>query len=540
MKKRKLLKSCMAVFAATALITGCGSSGSKDTTTAAATTAAGGSETKAEASTAAEKGEEVTIKVMVWDRGDAAPGTTVENNTQTEWIKQQVKEKYNINVEYVTVPRSSSDDKLNIMMSGGNAPDIVFSYNQGIFNNFATNGGLADLTAAYETYGSDIKKYVADAQNMGQVDGKQFAIMKQRGVEAPRHTAYIRKDWLDKLGMEIPKTKEELVAYLQAVKDKNPGGIDNVIPWAMSGRNDTEKGYLNFVGSFVNLASDKDAYVYSEGYMAVAPGAADGIKKLNELYNKGLITKDFATDTTEDIYKAQVTAGNVGFFLDDTERPWDYITILNENLGERTFTPVQCFELTDGSYRTPFEQRYGMFVMIPKTSEKKADACMKYLNWMADPEVAENIVYTIEHKRDESGVPIKLSSEELSTKGYPGTCDDLNIVNLSMEWTKSKDAIVSKWFKDQSVDWETQEWFDNFYDVRSEGKFRFPVYSNISQAEADYGQNVENLMIEYVYKLISCKPDEFDSLQQAEYNNLVNAGLQKILDARAEYYDSIK
>ncbi len=539
MRKKKLLKSCMAVLAAAALVTGCGSSGSKDTTTAAAT-AAGGTETKAGADTAADKGEEVTIKVMVWDRGDAAPGTTVENNTQTEWIKKEMKDKYNINVEYVSVPRSSSDDKLNIMMSGGNAPDIVFTYNQNIFNNFAVNGGLADLTEAYNNNGSDIKKYVADAQNMGLVAGKQFAIMKQRGVEAPRHTAYIRKDWLDKLGLEMPKTKDELAAYLQAVKDKNPGGVENVIPWAMSGRNDTEKGYLNFVGSYVNLAGDKDAYVYSETYMAVAPGAVDGIKKLNEMYNKGLISRDFATDTTEDIYKAQVSAGNVGFVLDDTERVWDYIQVLNPQAGGTTFVPVQCFELADGSYRTPFEPRYGMFVMIPKSSEKKVVACMKYLNWQADPQVAENIVYTAEHQRDENGVPIKLKEDELKSKGYPGTCDDLNIVNLAMDWTTKKEAIVSKWFKDQSVQWETQDWFNNFYDVRSEGKFRFPTYSNISQAEADYGQNVENLMIEYVYKLISCSPDEFDSLQQSEYNNLVNAGLQKILDARAEYYDSIK
>lgn len=538
MRKKSLLKSCMAILAAAALITGCGS----DKGTTDSTTAKSGEtqETKSDGTTAAEKGDEVTIKVMVWERGDAAPGTTVENNSQTEWIKEQVKEKYNINVEYVSVPRSSSDDKLNIMMSGGSAPDIVFSYNQGIFNNFAQNGGLADLTQAYETYGSDIKKYVADAQSMGQLEGKQFAIMKQRGVESPRHTAYIRQDWLDKLGMEMPKTKDELFAYLQAVKDKNPGGVDNVIPWGMSGRNDTEKGYLNFLGSYVDLPTDKEAYMYSEGYLAVAPGALEGIKKLNELYNKGLISKDFATDTNGDIYKAQVTAGNVGFFLDDTESPWNYITLLNQEIGGRTFVPVQCFELSDGtSYRTPFEPRYGMFVMVPKTSEKKVDACMKYLNWMADPKVAEDIVFTVDHERDENGVPIKLSSEKLFEMGYPGTCDDLNIVNLAMDWTKEKDSIVSKWVKDQSVDWETPEWFSDFYDIRSEGKFRFPTYSNISQAESDYGQNVQNTMVGYVYKLISCSPDQFDSLQKAEYDNLVNAGVQKILDARAEFYDSM-
>lgn len=535
MRKMKLWKRCMAVLMAAALVTGCSSGGGSTP----ATTAGGGDGAgdKTTAAPAEEKGEEVTIKVMVWDRGNAAPGTTSENNALTDWIKQQVKEKYNINVEYVSVPRSSSDDKINIMMSGGSAPDIIFTYDQGVFNNFAVNGGLADLSEAYEKYGTDIEKNIGEAQNMGQMDGKRFAVMKMRGVEAPRHTAYIRQDWLDELGMEMPKTKDELFAYLEAVKEKNPGGVDNVIPWAMSGRNDTEKGYLNFVGSYVNLENEKDAYIYNEAYMAVAPGAVDGIRKLNELYNKGLISKDFATDTTEDIYKAQVSAGNVGFLLDDTTRIFDYLRVLNPTIGHSTFTPIQCFELEDGSYRTPFEPRFGMFIMVPKTSEKKVDACMKYLNWQADPEVAENIGFTPDHVRDELGVPISLTEEELFAKGYPGTADDLTIVTAALEYTTKKESVVGQWAKANT--WEDESWFEKVYDVRNEGKFRFPTYSYISEAEASYGQNVKNLMIEYVYKLISCPTENFDAMQQTEYNNLVNAGLQKILDARAEYYDSV-
>ena len=46
------------------------------------------------------------------------------------------------------------------------------------------------------------------------------------------------------------------------------------------------------------------------------------------------------------------------------------------------------------------------------------------------------------------------------------------------------------------------------------------------------------MRVEYVYRLISCPTSEFDALQQAEYSNLQNAGLQQILDARAEYYDA--
>ena len=34
---------------------------------------------------------ETTIKVMVWDRGDAPKGGTIENNKITEWINEQIK-----------------------------------------------------------------------------------------------------------------------------------------------------------------------------------------------------------------------------------------------------------------------------------------------------------------------------------------------------------------------------------------------------------------------------------------------------------------
>lgn len=536
MRKSKFLKSTVAVALAAAMLAGCGGGGSSTTSTTAAANAGGQSAASAGGE---EKGEEVTIKVMVWDRGNAAPGTTPENNTLTDWIKTNVKEKYNINVEYVSVPRSSSDDKVNIMMAGGNAPDIIFTYSQNLFNNFAQNGGLADLTAAYEAYGTNLKQYQPDIQNMGQYDGKQFAILKQRGLEMPRHLGFIRKDWLDALGMDIPKTKEELQTYLQAVKDQNPGGVDKVIPWAMGGRADTEKSYLSFVSSYVTFADDKEAYMYNEAYAAVAPGAVDGIRKLNEMYNAGLISQDFATDTTEDIYKAQVSVGNVGFFVDDTGgTSWDLMSVLYNAQGGTAFVPVQCFDLPDGSYRSVFEPRHGMYIMVPKTSEDKAEACLKYIDWMSDPEVAENIAYTPEHERDEAGVPIALTEAQLFEKGYPGTLDDLSIVNGSLSWMDNKDSVVSYWSKSQAVEWESKEWFDNYYDVMNVGKFRYPVFPYISQAEADYGQNVENMMVEYVYRLVSCPTDQFDSLQKAEYDNLVTAGLQKILDARAEYYDA--
>ena len=545
MKRKGICRKTLAVALAAAMTLAAAGCGGKDTsagTTGGGTaqTADAGTESSAAAGTeAGEKGKEVTIRVMAWDRGNAAPGTTTENNALTKWIQEQVKELYNINVEYVSVPRSESDDKLNIMMSGGTAPDIVFTYDQSLFYSYASSGALNELTDAYNQYGSNIQTYCGEAQDISMVGDQKYAVMKQRGTEEPRHMAYIRKDWLDELGMEMPTTKEELGEYLYAVKEKNLGG-STTIPWAMSGRNDTEKMYLNFLGSYVDLPDDRTAYTYSETFMAVAPGAEEGLKQLNQWYNDGLITKDFPTDTAEDVFMAAISNGSVGFLLDDPYHPHASFEILNNAVGHETFVPVQCFDLPDGSYRTPFEYRYAMFVMIPSSAnEEKVAACMKYLNWMADPEVALNIRYTPEHKVDDLGVAVEPTEAEKNEKGYPGTCDDLCIMNLNFEWANDPEILAQTSFNNQATEWASLEWYQNFQAVKDVGKFRFPVYSYITEDEQTYGTDVKTRMVEFVYRCIVAPADQFDATYESGYNELVNAGLQKILDGRMEYFDSM-
>lgn len=537
--KKKLLATVLSACMVMGVLAGCGNSKAPADTngnqTADSTSDSGSADTAAEDL----KGDEVDITVMVWDRGNAAPNTTTEDNALTQWIQKQMKDLYNINVTYVSVPRSESDDKVNIMMSGGTAPNIVFTYSQDLFYNYASSGALKDLSSLYQQYGSNIQQYCGEAQNgIGDLGDQKFAVMKQRGTENARHTAYIRKDWLDQLGMDVPKTKEELGKYLYAVKDAGLG-----TPWAMSGRSDTEKMYLNFVGSYVTLTDDKMAYTYAESYMAVAPGSKDGLKQLNEWYNDGLITQDFPTDTDESVFLADVANGKVGFVLDDTTHIWDSTAVLNTTLGaeDASFIPVQCFDLPDGSYRTPFEYRYAMFVMIPEetTNDEQAAACMKYLNWLADPANAVQVRYTPELTYDELGVANEPSTADKEAKGYPGTCDDLCIMNLNFDWVNDYETMSKSQYAAQEQDWASVEWYENYYDVCANGKYRFPIYGYISDEQATYGTDIKNKMLTFVYNCICAPSDQFETVYQKGYDELVNSGLQKILDARAAYYDSV-
>ena len=479
----------------------------------------------------------VTLKVMLWDRGDAPTGGTVENSKMTTWINEQIAP-LGIQVEFVSTPRSGSDDKLVTWMAGGSAPDIIFTYGQSTFLNFATQGGLVDLAPSIAKLGAgnNIETYVGDVMNMGNIDGKQYALLSKRGAANPRHTAYIRADWLEELNLPMPTTKQELIDTLYKFKEAKP----DCIPWAMNGRTDTEKTYLNFVGSYVNFTDVKDQYDYSEAYIVMHDGALEGIRQLNKLYNDDIIGKDFATDTTEDLFKAAVASGNVGFVLDDNTRIFDYMEALNCENGAQvrtTFVPISCFTMEDGSIRNPFEYAYGMYVMCPWTSADKADAVAVYLNWLCDPKVAENIAYAPEHKNDENGIAIPFTGDELSAMGYKTTLDDFNILNKHFTWTEEREGVIAG-YQGSNI-FETHEWFAKLYDTIQIGFFRYPTMPMAPEVEAQKGDIVKNDMITYVYRLISCPTDQFDSLEAELRANLVNAGLNEIIEARDAYYISV-
>ena len=271
-------------------------------------------------------------------------------------------------------------------------------------------------------------------------------------------------------------------------------------------------------------------------------GALEGIKTLNKLYNDGIIGQDFATDTTEDLFKAAVSSGKVGFVLDDNTRIFDYMEALNCENGAQvrtTFVPVSCFTKADGQIRNPFEYAYGMYIMVPWTSADKADAAMVYLNWLADPKNAENVAYAPEHTVDETtGVPVPFTGDELSAMGYKTTLDDFNILNKHFLFTETREGVIAG-YQGKNI-FETHDWFANLYDTLQVGFFRYPTMPMAPEAEAQKGDIVKADMITYVYRLISCPTDQFDSLEAELRANLVNAGLNEILEARAAYYDSAK
>ena len=112
-------------------------------------------------------------------------------------------------------------------------------------------------------------------------------------------------------------------------------------------------------------------------------------------------------------------------------------------------------------------------------------------------------------------------------------------MNENFSWMNDNEIMAQTNYDTQTSEWASLEWYENYYETRLVGKYTFPVYAYISDAEQTYGADIKSRMIEFVYNVICCPSDQFETVYESGYNELVNSGLQSILDARAEYYDSV-
>lgn len=170
-----------------------------------------------------------------------------------------------------------------------------------------------DLGKLLDENGPNLKKFLGqEVLNYGIFSGKQYTVPAKRPLQYA-HTSYIRKDWLDKLGMPIPKTTDEFYNTMKAFKEKDPGQTGGkVIPFdfsAMNGTNISTPGLL--ISSFVKKISEEDFYAMPE---LLKPGYKEGVQFLNKLNHEGLINPDFALDKDGKNFEKDVSNGLVGAF----------------------------------------------------------------------------------------------------------------------------------------------------------------------------------------------------------------------------------
>lgn len=481
-------------------------------------------------------GEKTTLRVEIFERGDVPAGAgTITDNALTKWIQENFGDPNNIQMEYVPVPRAQELQQLNVLMAAGEAPDIVFTYDYPTAYNFYTQGGLTDLTGYLDNL-PRLKEFLGEeVLEYGRLDGKQVLLPAKRLITG-RISQMIRQDWLDKLGLEAPTTTDELYQVLKAFKEQDPGGLgDKTIPWALPSIYSAMEDFLNCFVEYDTLSEAEANAVPAYGL----PGYKEGLRFLNKLYNEGLISKDFALDKDSKQYTADLASGRVGFINEDLGRCLQIggaYSTMQKNVPGATFTAVDTFTDANGNHPKLVYPPVGLFIMIPKSSEN-VEAALKYLDWMAQPDVLRRLQFGeegVNYTLDEEGFPVTIDSEEAQkTHWYNLGFDTALIVNGKYAEDINKAVRMQAIATDGHADLY-EACYEN---CTREGKPTIIMPSN--EATIKYQATATEKALEMVTKSIMAAPEQFDATFDALQQEYLKIGGEAIREANIKQYEEL-
>jgi len=263
--------------------------------------------------------EKITFSAFITP-ATAIPTDDFDNNAFTKWVE----EKTNISFNFTVVPTQDREQKLNIMLSSGDYPELILGghFTESQLALYGGQGILIPLNDLIEKYGVETKKVMSEnpwlESAITMPNGNIYALPY---IDDCYHCTLVSKmwiyrPWLDNLGLEMPNTTEEFYQVLKAFKERDPNknGKKDEIPLAGSDKAWEGNPVPFLMNSFV-YTSAKHNYLYVDNGKVTAsfnqPGWKEGLKYLNRLVEDGLMARETFTQDGEQL-KAMGTSNILG------------------------------------------------------------------------------------------------------------------------------------------------------------------------------------------------------------------------------------
>ncbi len=248
-------------------------------------------------------------------------GASYEDNAYTRYLREM------LNIQNQNIYMESEDrydEFINILIKDRTLPDVLVLSDLGMLKELVENDLVEDLTEVFEDCTTDRIKEMYDSygsQLLESVtfDGKLMAVPETVIDHGPR-LMWLRKDWMDKLGLEEPKTLEEAFGIVEAFVDNRMGAADGEEPIGLacctsligttSSSYSMEPVFLEY-GAAPQKWVEKDGEIY---YGSITKETQRGLYRLRQLYNKGILDRNFPLRTQNNI-RDLVIEGKCGAFF---------------------------------------------------------------------------------------------------------------------------------------------------------------------------------------------------------------------------------
>lgn len=213
-----------------------------------------------------------------------------------ELVEKLLEEKTNTELDFTWVPGNVYTDRLNAAIVTGTLPKIVQVMATDLKSTSVVNairsGVFWEIAPYLRDYPNLMKYLKPDLLQNGAYFGKVYGLYWE--LEVSRQGIQYRKDWLDKLGLQEPRTIDELYQVMTAFAKNDPDGNGKQDTYGLVDRNDL------IYGAFKNLSSyfgTPNGWGVSDGKLIpefMTKEYLDTMKFMRRLYVEGLINPDFS------------------------------------------------------------------------------------------------------------------------------------------------------------------------------------------------------------------------------------------------------
>lgn len=319
-------------------------------------------------------GEKPTVSVAIFDRGNVpADKGDYQNNWATEWIQQNAP----VNVTFTAVPRWETYQTYNLWLASGTSTDIIMEFQPQYVQEWSDEGMLTELGALIDenapTYRANTPESV---QAWGKYNGGEYAMVDERNESGiVNHMVYIRKDWLDKLGLAMPTSMDELMEVIRAFTEDDPDGNGENDTWGWSLALCGQSIIQNMMGVHGSEWTQQDGEFIS-GYCSNA--MLEAYKFIEQIYDNGYCDKEYLSDTNGTNAYSQFATGKLGIIACGSGY---IVTEIWETLmgNEPDAVVVPMPSPTEYGYYQ--ERECSLLNCVPTTCANPA-AAVQYMDWM--------------------------------------------------------------------------------------------------------------------------------------------------------------
>ncbi|HWR10370.1 MAG TPA: extracellular solute-binding protein [Rectinemataceae bacterium] len=326
-------------------------------------------------------------------------------------ILKILNKKFNMDLK-INVITSEYTSKLNLEVSSGNTPDMM-QVTASEFKGLLNQGVLLPIEDYLAKMPNVLLRYpdILTDKTL-RVDGHLYFLAGHQPNEKivkSYSSLWVRKDWLDKLGLSVPKTLEEFKSVAVAFTKKDPDGNGINDTFGFSGMGAEPDAALNYplnpiLGAFGTGGS---TFILDKGKLVFCPATEQyekGLKWMADFIASGAVDPDIMLIKSYDQLREKVYRNQVGMiymsWAEFVKPPYD--KIMKDMTPKAEWIQINPPKgpngvSNDAVYRIAGYMSSGRVLSADLADDPvKLDRIIKYLDYIAAGEGLDLVCYGVE------------------------------------------------------------------------------------------------------------------------------------------------